>query len=103
MEVVRSIDESVWTIHEVVCSMIVSSTVSKPGGDSVLLCEDETVLFALDVANTNTWRQVIWVDGASSVLGLAPTCSLVSVSGVLWSHCWSSSSESVQEGLDHLL
>ena len=42
-EVPRLIDESVWTICEVVSRAVVPSTVSKPEGDSVLLCENEMV------------------------------------------------------------
>ena len=74
-EVVRLIDESVWTIHEVVCRAIIPSTVSEPEGDSVLFCGDKTVLSPLDVVITNICRQVIQVDGASSVLGLITTNS----------------------------
>ena len=101
-EVARSIDEPVWTIHELVCRAIIASTVSKPEVDSVLFCEDETVLLASNMARANIWRQVVRVHCAPSVLGLASTISHVSGGGVLWPCQWLSSGKLVQEGLDCL-
>ena len=86
VEVARSIDEPMWAIHE----MIVSCAVSEPKGDPVLFCEDEAVLLTFNTTSANIWRQVVRVDGASSVLGLATAISLFSVKGSLCLCSWSS-------------
>ena len=96
------IDGPMRTIHEMVCGVIISCTVGKPEGDSVLFCEDEAMLLTLNTTSTNIWRQVVRFDGASSVLGLATTSGLFSVSGSCWLCSCSSSRKPVWESLDHL-
>ena len=95
-EVARLINEHLWTIHEGVCRAIIPSTFIQPEEDSVLICEDKTVLLPLGAASTNICRR------ASSVLDLIATNGFVGVNGFLWAHCWLRSGKPVQEGLDHL-
>ena len=60
------------------------------------------MLLTLDMASANIWRQVVRVDGASSVLGLATTIGLFRVSEFLWPCGCLSSRKPVWESLDHL-
>ena len=77
--------------HEVMHRTIIASAVSESEWNSVLIRKNEAVLLSLDVLSANTWRKIVRVDSAFSVMGLIPAIGFFCISDSLGSSCQPSS------------